>query len=408
MEYNINFAKYTKLNYISSLHEKILMAQSTYASNSFPGLAGSTGTRVDSASKHIMACKVHSAMLSGWCENAQNSNNHMHMHKHKYCMTRDELVLNVGMPLNSISNMIKPGQAYPAVVTTLGDMSPQAQQALLVLYHASKTGGDFMNTKNLLHKMASGKEETFYSLFSNADSQSCDWRKISMELKNMPYFIAQGYSLGIAYASSLSGDTVGSVLIGGMCTVMNGAFECKAGQMLHWYFDFERNCFFQDNEHSRHGMIMAGTRRNIDIGKDLCFFHQRLASRFPRLLHTLILINIDIFISFSQHSHSLFLRLWVPKLSPNILIILVPLANRRAKLGMKPLVKPKDIIFSKLIRIKDLISTILLQISSHLLLLQVINKLIIKRIIAMSRQNTLGVLPAISSLRFESTACYVP
>ena len=122
-----------------------------------------------------------------------------------------------------------------------------------------------MNTKNLLHKMASGKEETFYSLFSNADSQSCDWRKISMELKNMPYFIAQGYSLGIAYASSLSGDTVGSVLIGGMCTVMNGAFECKAGQMLHWYFDFERNCFFQDNEHSRHGMIMAGTRRNIDI-----------------------------------------------------------------------------------------------------------------------------------------------
>ena len=265
MEYNINFAKYTKLNYISSLHEKILMAQSTYASNSFAGLAGSTGTRVDSASKHIMACKVHSAMLSGWCENAQNSNNHMHMHKHKYCMTRDELVLNVGMPLNSISNMIKPGQAYPAVVTTLGDMSPQAQQALLVLYHASKTGGDFMNTKNLLHKMASGKEETFYSLFSNADAQSCDWRKISMELKNMPYFIAQGYSLGIAYASALSGDTVGSVLIGGMCTVMNGAFECKAGQMLQWYFDFERNCFFQDNEHSRHGMIMAGTRRNIDM-----------------------------------------------------------------------------------------------------------------------------------------------
>jgi hypothetical protein len=253
------------MNYISPPSQTVLMAQSMYASNSFPGLAGSTGTRVDSASKHIMACKVHSAMLSGWCENGQNSNNHMHMHKHKYCMTRDELVLNVGMPLNSNSNMIKPGQAYPAVVTTLGDMSPQAQKALVVLYHASKTGRDFMSTKNFLHQLASGKEEKFYSLFTNADPQSCDWRKISMELKNMPYFIAQGYSLGIAYASALSGDTVGSVLIGGMCTVMNGAFECKAGQMLQWYFDFERNCFCQDNEHSRNGLIMAGTRRNIDI-----------------------------------------------------------------------------------------------------------------------------------------------
>ena len=104
---------------------------SQYASNSFPGIAGATGTRVDSASKHIMACKVHSALLSTWCENSQNANNHMHIHKHKYCMTRDELVLNVGMPLNNEGNMIKPGMAYPAVVTTLGDMSEEARVYLM-------------------------------------------------------------------------------------------------------------------------------------------------------------------------------------------------------------------------------------------------------------------------------------
>tara|TARA_Y100000389_G_scaffold192889_1_gene220948 strand:- start:34397 stop:35443 length:1047 start_codon:yes stop_codon:yes gene_type:complete len=237
------------------------MALSQYPSNSFPGLAGSTGTRVDSAAKHIMACKVHSGMLAGWCENGQNSNNHMHIHKQKYCMTRDELVLNVGMPLNSTSNMIKPGQAYPAVVTTLGDMSAQTQKMLALLYHNSKTGADFLQNKKFIQKMASGKVETLSSVFAMTDAQNCDWRKITLELKNMPYFIAQGYSLGIAYASALSGDTVGSVLIGGMCTVMNGAFECKAGQMIQWYFDFERNCFYQDNEYSKQGMTVAGTRK---------------------------------------------------------------------------------------------------------------------------------------------------
>ena len=42
----------------------------------------------------------------------------------------------------------------------------------------------------------------------------------------MPFFTAQGYALGTAWASQQTGDTVASVLIGGMQTVMNGAFAC--------------------------------------------------------------------------------------------------------------------------------------------------------------------------------------
>ena len=168
---------------------------SQYASNSFPGIAGATGTRVDSASKHIMACKVHSAMLSTWCENLQNANNHMHIHKHKYCMTRDELVLNVGMPLNPAGNMIKAGTAYPAVVTTLGDMTEASQLWLIGLYHDSKTGKDFIQNKRNTH-------------ITPPDCGDAKISRIRMEHKNMPFFTAQGYSLGIAYASALTGDTV--------------------------------------------------------------------------------------------------------------------------------------------------------------------------------------------------------
>lgn len=53
----------------------------------------------------------------------------------------------------------------------------------------------------------------------------------------------QGYSLGRAWASPISGDTVFSVLIGGCVTAVNGHFAMHAGQLVQWYFDFEHASF---------------------------------------------------------------------------------------------------------------------------------------------------------------------
>lgn len=225
----------------------ILYMATGYVPPSLPGLAGSTGTRVDSAAKHIMACKVDSCMLAGWCSNVQNAGNHMHIHKHKYCMTRDELALNTNMALNEESCMVKKGHAYPAVVTTLGDMSMECVQLLTALYAGSHEGQDFLNCKDTLANVARDL------------AQDKNMAKVAQEIKNLPYFMAQGYALGVAYASALSGDTVGSVLIGGMCTVMNGAFDCRAGQMLQWYFDFEEEMFHQETQQDH----KAGSRKEF-------------------------------------------------------------------------------------------------------------------------------------------------
>jgi hypothetical protein len=58
------------------------------------------------------------------------------------------------------------------------------------------------------------------------------------------------YSIGmcntIAYASPRTGDTVGSFMIGGLRTVMNGDWEVHAGDLLQWYWTFERECFRKD------------------------------------------------------------------------------------------------------------------------------------------------------------------
>ena len=230
---------------------KISMA-SGYVPPSLPGLAGSTGTRVDSAAKHIMACKVDSCMLAGWCSDVQNAGNHMHIHKYKYCMTRDELALNTNMALNEESCMVKKGHAYPAVVTTLGDMSPDCVALVTAMYAGSHNGQMFLQCKDKVAGMAKH--------FARDPKKG----KVAQEVKNLPYFMAQGYALGIAYASALSGDTVGSVLIGGMCTVMNGAFDCRAGQMLQWYFDFEQDMFYSETHRTAGVTHMAGSRKDFD------------------------------------------------------------------------------------------------------------------------------------------------
>lgn len=157
------------------------------------------------------------------------------------------------MPLTEKGTILSSNYAYPSVVSTLGDMTKTARRVLVGLYAEGKTGRDFLRTKAQI-AIACVNENRFRNQFNVASEDGV--LKAMTEVKNMPYFTAQGYALGIAYASSLSGDTVASVLIGGMATVMNGHFEVRSGQMLQWYFDFEAGAF-----HSNTGAHPAGTRK---------------------------------------------------------------------------------------------------------------------------------------------------
>tara|TARA_B100001758_G_scaffold133848_2_gene115230 strand:+ start:4039 stop:4854 length:816 start_codon:yes stop_codon:yes gene_type:complete len=166
---------------------------------------------------------------------------------------KDELALNVGTSLTEKGTMLSANLAYPSVVSTLGDMTTTTKGILIGLYAEGKSGRDFMRVKQQIANACKNEAEFRRKFHCPA---GVDVNKAIMETKNLPYFTAQGVALGIAYASSLSGDTVASVLIGGMCTVMNGAFEVRAGQMLQFYFDFEAGAFHRDN-----GVHPAGTRK---------------------------------------------------------------------------------------------------------------------------------------------------
>jgi len=231
-----------------------------------PGIAAATGTRVDSSAKHTMACRVNEALMLQWCTDQTDGRNYVHNHKNKFCVHKNELVLNTSQTLNDGTTIMHNCKAYPAVVSNLGEMTSTSRNVLQWLYHQSPNGQDFIRNKLRIRTEFVQSVSERKNGANPCVGQVDQWQNVHGELKNMPYFTAQGYALGQAWASQLSGDTVSSVLIGGMQTVMNGHFECRAGQMLQWYFDFEEAMFVQTtNLESGPGreVALAGMRKAV-------------------------------------------------------------------------------------------------------------------------------------------------
>ena len=176
-------------------------------------LGSATNSRVDSAAKHTMACKVDTAFLKRTLENpAENGEEMLNQGKLKYAMLKDELSMCTTKRMYGTSGHA----AYPLVVTTVGDLDTETKTFLKMIY-ASGTATDFLNCTNSKFKEAYAKDQASGSkIYKNVASA-------------LPEFRCQGVALGQAFASHLSGDTVATVLVGGMATVMNGAFEIFAG-----------------------------------------------------------------------------------------------------------------------------------------------------------------------------------
>jgi hypothetical protein len=126
-------------------------------------------------------------------------------------------------------------------------------------------------------------------------------------LHYLPEFRCQGVALGQAFASHISGDTVATVLVGGMVTVMNGHFEMFAGLLgvravsrvrsfilsfvsdtsvpagdeVQWYFDFEepKFCPKSNSDQDEGTRKLVHDRQNPlqpSLAKKMKFFENRL------------------------------------------------------------------------------------------------------------------------------------
>jgi hypothetical protein len=212
-----------------------------------------TGSRVDSAAKHIMACKVDSRLLGRWLADANSSDptSYMHNSKMKWCMHKDEIVLNTTKKKNNEDSSAK---AYPMVVSTVGEMDERTRLYIKNLY-AKPTANQFFTYFE--HKNSDGILLPA-NIVSNKDVAN-------EQIKSLPEFRCQGVALGQAWASYMSGDTVASVLVGGMMTVLNGHFTMHTGDEVQWYFDFESDQF----QHGGNPRVANGFRLDNKVGEGM-------------------------------------------------------------------------------------------------------------------------------------------
>ena len=165
--------------------------------------------------------------------------------KMNYTMHKNDIV--VGVRKGWYDGSIVTNNAYPHVVTTTANMCQAAQYWLMRLYN---------NTKN----MRDLNECLNYPLKHSADSAHYAGRNVTgadegrlfpyeqEQIDNMPQFYFMGVSLGLAYAHPDSGDTVGTVMYGGLRTVMNGPIRANTGQPCQWIFSFEAKLFNKKGE----------------------------------------------------------------------------------------------------------------------------------------------------------------
>ena len=187
-------------------------------------------------------------------------------------------------------------KAYPMVITTVGNMKYRVQIFFKSLYGKSSVSDfhtlhELKTSKSILpHDVALQQTAAEYDLAAGAGQPNArptpdEWNAIKQQISSLPDFRCQGIALGQAWASYLSGDTVASVLVGGMVTVQNGHFTMHTGDQVQWYFDFENDKFDHTNRNTMGCRLpprpVAGTLKRNE--KREAYMDERLYGSKPTL-----------------------------------------------------------------------------------------------------------------------------
>jgi hypothetical protein len=199
-----------------------------------PGLPMITGTRIDSASKHQIACRIDFERMLSWV-----GYDHMVMQreKHRYCMKENDLAIGCGQPIrnNEPQRTSTRNKAYPSIVVTLAEMQPAAVNYLVALYHNCLN----MAERDRFVEDVERTVDRWVGPMGNLELAK-------KQIQEMPEFFMVGVSVGTAWAHPNSGDNVATVMIGGLRTILNGAFPVQCNDEVMWYWEEERPCFRAD------------------------------------------------------------------------------------------------------------------------------------------------------------------
>jgi hypothetical protein len=213
-----------------------------------PSLASASSTRVDSACKHIQQCRVSYDHMLDFVGSA----NELERNKLQYCVHKDELAVGVSRPWVKSAVRTLPTSAYPRIISNLGNIASGGDKdyewcmkMMKYLYHFSTS---LEKRQEIIDQMNNSPQHNIPPIgvigprgfFCNEQNVNIDMRPF---LKKLYDFYPVGFANTLGYAHPSSGDTMSSVMIGGLRTVMNGDFEVFAGDPIQWYWTFEVDCF---------------------------------------------------------------------------------------------------------------------------------------------------------------------
>jgi len=232
-----------------------------------PSLASATSTRVDSACKHIQQCRVSYDHMLDFVGSA----NELERDKMQYCVHKDELAVGVARPWVKTATRTLTPSAYPRIVSNLGKIANGGDtdyewilKMIKYLYHFSTS----LEKRNQIITQMNNNPQNNIPVLHVARGYFQDGQNANVELKKyiprMYDFYPVGFANTLGYAHPSSGDTMSSVMIGGLRTVMNGDFEVFAGDLIQWYWTFERDCFHIDN--ARRKSIVAPGNNVVENG----------------------------------------------------------------------------------------------------------------------------------------------
>ena len=148
--------------------------------------------------------------------------------------------------------------AYPKVVSNLGTLGDTSESRVALdmirfMNHYARSIDDKIKIINFFTN-DTWVEPKFKDTTGNwVQLRGCDAFKnkngglnTKRAMGMMSDLLAVGFANTVGYAHPLTGDTMTSVMIGGLRTVMNGDFEIFPGDPIQFYWCFEKDDFLPD------------------------------------------------------------------------------------------------------------------------------------------------------------------
>ena len=191
-----------------------------------------TNTLIETGARHMQQCRTNQDVLSAMCGSA----NALADKDNAYSMAKDELVVSCGSHLYGHVAKTATKYAYPNVITTLGQLDTYELHLLAEYYHTMGIlpSEELQKLQHSAATVSAAERET------NVNTRMYYTGKI----KQFRHFMPVGYSVGHACAHSRNGDTVASVQIGGLRTVLNGGFDVATGDLIQMYYPDAENVYF--------------------------------------------------------------------------------------------------------------------------------------------------------------------